>query len=202
MLRSWRDYLPDREQEREVVAKAKEKAELTSRGLAAADDRTCAEALVEAAADAFRLFAITRSNENPSQRFSAAFDRARAGLDRDTTRRAIAGVLAFSSVVLSRGGDIQGHYDSATRDGLQREKTWLELATRLPSSDGDIDRLLGFAALAAGRDDLALALSNDEPLARLVAAVDGPPAEAREAFIAFLDAFPTAAHGYPELGFV
>lgn len=206
VLASWLDYLPDGGQARDVRDQAAAKARDEAARLEAASPRVCAEALLAATGESLRAAALAKHDGGAYRRFQPAFERARHGLETEPSRRAVAGVLAYANLLLSGGAYIEGYYDRTTRDGLAREERWLELARTLPRAAepdaADVDRVLAYAALAVGRRDLAAAFSSDEALARLVASLDAEPEPARRAFVAFVEAFPTATHGYPELGFV
>lgn len=190
MLATWTDYVPDPDHARDVADETRKKVRSTAEALRSADDRACAEALVGAAAECFRIIVITEPKHSVAGSFSAAFERARGWLEREPSppsRAPLAGVLAFAPL---------------TAPNLPRAIDWLEAAARAPRSSVDIDRVLGFAALAHGRPDLAAAFTGDEALARLVDATKRSREEIWRALVDFVTAFPESSHGYPELGLV
>lgn len=196
VIASWVDFLPEsRAQEGEVlraaVAKAWTDVEEIERD--ALPPKAVANRLGVAAAEAVRVTCLLRRDGmTAALPYAGVFHRALPSLEEVTDPY---GLLAFANVMLAHGVSIDGWHDPLTSAGLEREIAILQEHART----GVLSRVLGFAALGAGRADLVRKLSSDPVLHGLADACEKRDADT---FHSFISAFPESDVGYAELLFV
>jgi hypothetical protein len=196
ILPTWVDSIPPVKQRRAIVEAAREKAEQDAKRMQSVDLATAAMSFGSAANEGIRLSVLIAPGKSSivCKPYLPFVDPLLQVVQSTAGSVAVGGVLSYLNVVLTHGGTVGGSDLAARRSFLEREIRWLQGCVQRSQRS----RLLGYAALATGRTDLARALSDDRTLWRLSHALE---ARERSPFYALVSQFPESDLSYSELLF-